>query len=229
MIKKLKVLALIPARGGSKGIKNKNITEIGGKPLIAYTIEAAKNSKYVDEVVVTTDSVEIARISKLFGASVPFLRPENLASDTSKTIDAVIHAKEMLKKQGKEYDILVLLQATSPLRTYEDLDGALERFCYRDMKSLAAVSKVADNPMLIRTIEDDGKLKKLLNVNSTCRRQDMPTYYKVNGSIYINKMDEISESTSFNDNEISYIIESTHAIDIDSYIDLEIAKYLLNK
>ena len=110
MINNLKVLALIPARGGSKGIKDKNIYDINGKPLIAYSIIAARNSEYVDDIIITTDSEKIKDISESFGANVPFLRPTELATDNSKTIDAVIHAVNTLKEFGRNYDILLLLQ-----------------------------------------------------------------------------------------------------------------------
>lgn len=228
MLEKFKILALIPARGGSKGIKDKNIINLAGKHLIGYTIEAAKKSKYIDNVVVTTDSSKIAEVSKKYGASVPFIRPAELAADTSKTIDAVLHAKEELKRQGEEYDVLILLQATSPLRTVEDLDGAIETFYNSHFQSVVSVSEVRDNPLLIRSIDAEGRLEKILDVSSTCRRQDMPKYYKVNGSIYINMMEEISENTSFNDNVIPYVIESSHAVDIDSFEDLVVAEYMFS-
>ena len=111
-----KVLALIPARGGSKGIKKKNIVLLDGKPLIAYSIEASLRSKYIDSTVITTDSREIAEIAEKFGGRVPFLRPAELAQDKSKTIDAVLHAIRQLTIKRENYDILVLLQPTQPLR-----------------------------------------------------------------------------------------------------------------
>ena len=229
MFGKQKILALIPARGGSKGIKDKNIIPLAGKPLIAYSIEAAKKSKYIDSIVVTTDSEKIAEVAKRYGARVPFLRPAELAADTSKTIDAVLHAIKTLKSMGENYDRLVLLQPTQPLRTTDDIGKAIELYYESGENGLVSISSVDDSPLLIRSIDEDGKLINLLSQNSTCRRQDMPNYYKVNGCIYINKIDEINENTSFNDNKVPFIMDKEHSIDIDELSDLWMAEcYLKN-
>ena len=188
MINNLKILALIPARGGSKGIKDKNIVDVCGKPLIAYSIDAAKNSKYVDDVVITTDSERIKEVAERYGADVPFLRPAELAADNSKTIDAVIHAVNTLKEVGRNYDILILLQPTSPLRTVKEIDDAIELFINKGCADLASVSKVNEHPILMRKINGDGVMTNLLNLPSTIRRQDMPPIYRINGSIYINSI-----------------------------------------
>lgn len=227
MFGKQKILALIPARGGSKGIKDKNIIPLAGKPLIAYSIEAAKKSKYIDSIVVTTDSERIAEVAKQYGARVPFLRPVELAADTSKTIDAVLHAIKTLKSMGENYDTLVLLQPTQPLRTADDIDKAIELYYENHEQGLVSISPVDDSPLLIRSIGADGKLVNLLSQNSTCRRQDMPNYYKVNGCIYINKINELHENTSFNDNKVPFIMDKKHSIDIDEMSDLWMAEYYL--
>lgn len=227
MFNNQKILALIPARGGSKGIKDKNIVFLAGKPLIAYSIEAAKRSKYIDDIVVTTDSEKIAETSKQYGASVPFIRPAELAADTSKTIDAVLHAIKTLKTMGKEYDVLVLLQPTQPLRTNNDIDEAIKVYYKNREEGLVSVSLVDDSPLFIRSISNEGKLLNLLSQNSTCRRQDMPEYYKVNGCIYINKIDEINGNTSFNDNRVPFIMRKEHSVDVDEMSDLWMAEYYL--
>ena len=229
MIEKKRVMALIPARGGSKGIKGKNIINLEGKPLIAYTIEAALNSKYIDEVYVSTDSEQIAEKSLMYGAKIPFMRPKYLASDTAKTVDAVCHFIKEMESLGEYFDILVLLQPTAPLRTSNDINKALECFCVNKYQSLVSVSEVNDNPILMRKIDQNGIMTKLLNENSTMRRQDMEKVYRVNGSIYINNVMEINSDTSFNDNIIPYIMPKEHSIDIDEYVDLEIARYYLHK
>lgn len=229
MINNKKILALIPARGGSKGIKDKNIIPLCGKPLIAYSIECAKKSTYIDEVLVSTDSPKIASIAKEFGASVPFLRPAELATDTSKSIDVIIHAIKEQQKSGQSFDILVFLQPTSPLRKTEDIDNALAEFEKNDEKPLVSISEVIDNPILIRTLDKNGKLHNLLNTNSSVRRQDMEKYYRVNGSIYINRISEIDANTSLNDNIIPYIIPPHRAIDIDDMKDLVVAEYYIKK
>lgn len=227
MYENKKILALIPARGGSKGIKNKNITDLCGKPLISYTIEAGKQSSYIDDVVVTTDSQAIATVAKQYGANVPFLRPAELASDTSKSIDAVLHAIRTLSDMGNDFDLLILLQPTSPLRTASDIDHAIETFFKQKAESLVSVSPVSDSPVLIRQIADNGQLSKILSCNSTVRRQDMKPFYVVNGSIYINYVSDITESTSFNDNLYGYIMNADHSVDIDEPNDLLYAELIM--
>jgi CMP-N-acetylneuraminic acid synthetase len=229
MISGKKVLALIPARGGSKGIKGKNIIKINGMPLIQYTIRAAMNCKYIDDIIVSTDSEEIKKVALDCGAEVPFLRPKELAEDKSRTLDAVLYTIEELKKSGKYYDILVLLQPTSPLRDSDDVDKALELFINKSMCAVASVSEVKDNPILMRTIDDNGIMKKMMDISSTVRRQDMPVFYRVNGSIYINSIKYMNEETSFNDNPIPYIMKQSHSVDIDEYSDLALMKYYLGQ
>lgn len=227
MFQDKKILAVIPARGGSKGIPHKNIIDLCGRPLISYTIEAALQSKYIDYVMVSTDDAEIAGVSRKFGAEVPFLRPAELAADTSKTIEAVIHAIRMLQDRGQSFETVVLLQPTQPLRTSRDIDGAVEKYANCGSAALASVSEVDDHPILIREIRNN-QLRPLLNISSTCRRQDMPAFYRVNGCIYINEVSEISRDTSFNDNIIPYIMEKSHSVDVDEMADLVIAEYYLH-
>lgn len=224
-----KILGLIPARGGSKGIKNKNIRELCGKPLIGYTIEAANGSEFIDDVVVTTDSKDIADCAQKYGAEVPFMRPESLAADNSKTIDAVLHAIQTLKEMGREYDSLVLLQPTEPLRTAKHIDEALKVFYSKGEQGVVSISEVDDNPILIRSLDSEEMLIPLLTQNSTCRRQDMPNFYRVNGCIYINKVSEIDANTSLNDNRIPYIMDRKASVDIDEEMDLRIAEMIINE
>lgn len=226
MINEKSVLAIIPARGGSKGIKGKNILSIEGKPLIAYTIEAARASEYIDTVIVSTDNQEIADISKAYGAEVPFLRPAELASDYAKTIDAVLHAVYTLKEMGKEYDYLVLLQPTQPLRSAEDIDHAII-LCDKKMRGVVSISRVKDHPVLMRYMNAQGEMCKLLELNSTVRRQDMPDYYRVNGCVYVNPMSEVTGELSFNDNPIPYIMPVERSVDIDGYEDIALVEYYL--
>lgn len=227
MYKDKKILAIIPARGGSKGIKNKNIVDLCNRPLISYSIIAALESKYIDKVVVSTDSEEIAEVARNYDAEVPFLRPKELASDTAKTIDAVMHCIETLEEMGQTYDYLVLLQPTQPLRQAYHIDGAIELLMDKDEASLISVRKVIDHPILIRTIDEAGNGVNLMNQSSTQRRQDFKQYYKVNGSIYINKIDRLTYETSLNDNKVCYIMEDQYDIDIDEHFDLSIAELKL--
>ncbi|MBP1763030.1 MAG: acylneuraminate cytidylyltransferase [Firmicutes bacterium] len=229
MIENKRILALVPARGNSKGIKDKNIKLLAGLPLIAHTIRSALNSKYVDSVVVTTDSEKIAAVSSQYGARVPFMRPDYLALDTSKTVDAVLHAIEELDRRNEQYDILLLLQPTQPLRTTAEIDEAIESFIKNNYASLVSICEVEEHPILLRTIDNRMQVAPLLKLNSTVRRQDMPKYYKVNGAIYINYIADLDSNTSFNDNQFGYIMDRLHSIDIDEPIDLKIAELYLEE
>lgn len=221
-----KIVAIIPARGGSKGIPGKNIREIGGKPMIAYTIEAAKTAPSINRILVSTDSREIAEIAIRYGAEVPFLRPAGLASDTAKTMDAVMYTLDELKKQGAYYDYMVLLQPTSPLRNGDDIEGCIQK-AVSENADVVAISEVNDPPILMRYADDRGKLTALLDGNSTVRRQDMPLCYRVNGSVYVNKVEGLSEETSLNDNPVGYIMPKERSIDIDDMADLYLAEYYM--
>lgn len=221
-----KILAIIPARGGSKGIPHKNIINLCGKPLIAYTIEAAQKSMYVDTVLVSTDDIEIQRISEQYGAMVPFLRDAKIATDKATTISVVVDAVQRLSMNGENYDVVILLQPTSPLRTTEEIDVAIDVFFQNDMQGVVSVNAVETSPFLLRTIEGH-RLRRIISESSTIRRQDMPTYYEVNGAIYINHIREIDENLSFNDNPIPYIMNREHSVDIDTWDDLEMAKEIL--
>jgi CMP-N,N'-diacetyllegionaminic acid synthase len=228
MYKNKKILAVIPARGGSKGIPEKNIVEVNGRPLIDYTISEALKSKYLDNVIVSTDSEKIAEIAKKCRAEVPFLRPKNLAEDQSKTIDVLINLIYQLTATDIFFDYIVLLQPTQPLRKSFHIDEAIELAIDNEYKSLLSVNLVQEHPILVRTIDNQGRLKNLLNINSTVRRQDFPTYYKVNGAIYINKIDDdFNENTSLNDNQYSYIMDKEYDLDIDEPLDLEVLKIKL--
>ncbi|PLR67929.1 acylneuraminate cytidylyltransferase family protein [Bacillus sp. UMB0893] len=228
MYKGKSFIGVIPARGGSKGIPHKNIREVNGKPLIQYSIEEANKSNYLDRIIVSTDDLEIERVAKKVGADVPFLRPKEYATDTAKTIDALIFTVNELAIRGFQYDYLVLLQPTQPLRKGWHIDEAIKEIVDRDRNSLVSVSEVQDHPILMRTINDHGELENILKISSTIRRQDFPTYYKVNGAIYINKLNEnFTLNTSLNDNSLSYIMDKRYDIDIDEPIDLDIFKLLL--
>jgi CMP-N,N'-diacetyllegionaminic acid synthase len=228
MYKNNKFLAIIPARGGSKGIPHKNIYDINGRPLIFYTINEALKSKYLDGVIVSTDNDEIANVSKFYGAEVPFMRPAELATDTAKTISVIIHAVTELQKIGRIFDFVVILQPTQPLRKSDHIDEAIEHIINDNHDNLISVSEVRDHPLLIRSIRNEGFLKKLLNENSTVRRQDFEGYYRVNGAIYINKINKLlNEELSLNDNKWPYIMDQKYDLDIDCIEDIERFKYLL--
>ena len=230
MYKEKKVIAIIPARGGSKAIPNKNIKLVNQKPLIAYTIEPAKKSKYIDRLIVSTDSKKIEEASLEYGAEVPFLRPAELATDTAKTIDAIIYTIDQLKMKNENYDYVLTLQPTQPLRTTEQIDESIKMIVDHDWNSLVSISRVSTNPILIRTLKSDGSLKKLLNIRSDVRRQDFDDYYKINGLIYLNRIDQLlTNSTSLNDNAHGYVTDSKYDLDIDTPDDLENFEFQVKK
>lgn len=218
------ILAVIPARGGSKGIPGKNIKDLYGQPLIAYTIQAALDCKKIDRVVVSTDSEEIAGVAKKYGADVPFLRPAALAMDTSKTIDAVI---DVLERLQETYEYVVLLQPTSPLRTAEDIEKAIDK-AIATGKDVASVSLVKEHPVLMREIGDDDALVPLLSGESTIRRQDMKEIYRVNGAVYVNRVADLTKDTSFNDNPVGYVMPVERSIDIDEESDFLLAEHFMS-
>ena len=226
MYQKDKIAAFIPARGGSKGVKRKNIRNLAGKPLIYYTIAAALESKYIDRVIVSTEDEEIAEISKRFGAEVPALRPRELAEDKTTTLDVVLYGVHAFLA-SKEWDSLILLQPTQPLRTAEDIDHAVEYYYKNGKRSLVSVSEVEDHPIFMRRFDPVGNMEKYLEISSTVRWQDMDKVYRVNGAIYMNRIAELCAETSFNDNEIGYIMEKSHSVDIDELPDFALAEYYL--
>lgn len=228
MYKGKRILAIIPARGGSKGIPRKNIISVNGKPLIQYTIDVAKKSKYIDRIIVSTEDEEIADIALSSGAEVPFLRPKELAQDETKTIDVLVDVIKKLKLSGKEYDYSILLQPTQPLRQPFHIDESIERLIELNEDSLISISEVKEHPILMKTIDENGKLQNLLNSRSDIRRQDFSKIYKVNGAIYINKINEqFNKNTSLNDNKIAYIMDKKYDLDIDEPEDLLFLELML--
>jgi len=224
---KYKILALIPARGGSKGIKDKNIIDVNGKPLIAYTIiEAMKLGKNV-EIVVTTDSEKIAECAKAFGAEVPFIRPSDLATDVATMEDVALHAVNELKQLGRTYDILLLLQPTSPLRKCDHIQESLNIFINGRLQSLVSICEVRESPVFMRTFDENRKLLKLLKTSSRVRRQDLPKYYTINGAIYINWVKDLCKTTQFNENKFGYVMDRLSSVNVDEPDDLDFLRFRL--
>jgi CMP-N-acetylneuraminic acid synthetase len=221
-------IAIIPARGGSKGIPRKNIRLLGGKPLIAYTIETALKSKYIDIVVVSTEDEEIAGISKKFGAEV-IERPEELAGDESPTIDAIKHVIQTLReKDNYNPDIVVLLQPTTPLRIVEDINNAVELFLNNDCESVVSVCKA--NPYWCLTIKDKHLEPTFGWDYFYKRRQDLLHSYSLNGVIYITTIENLNKYNSFfNKKIIPYIMPYERSIDIDEEIDFKLAEFFLRR
>ncbi|MHC1682466.1 MAG: acylneuraminate cytidylyltransferase family protein [Clostridiaceae bacterium] len=226
-----RVLAIIPARGGSKGVPRKNIKLLNKKPLISYTIEAGKKSKYIDRVVISTEDEEISSICKKYGAEVPCLRPEELADDNSPTVDALVHMINYLKEKENYYpDYICLLQCTSPLRTYQDIDCAIEKLLTTNSDGVISVCEAEVNPYWTNVFKDD-KLKYFLpKGKNITRRQDLPKVYRVNGAIYIVKTDLfLKEKTIEPENATGYIMSNENSIDIDTLLDFKFAEVLLTE
>ena len=221
------ILALITARAGSKGIIDKNLYPIQGKPLINYTIDAAKKSKYLDAIYCTTDGEKIK--NACLEADIGVVdRPEELARDTSKSIDCVVHAIEELKKQGKEFDYILQLQPTSPLRQSFHIDGIIQECIDKGLDQMLSVHQVEYNPILVR-FDNKGKLTNILNQQSTVRRQDMPKTVYVNGMLYLSKSELLTLETSLNDIPNGYEVDPHFALDINDMHDIELAEIMLKQ
>lgn len=220
-----RVLAVIPARGGSKGLPRKNVLDTGGKPMIAWTIEAALGAKCITKVILSSDDDEIIAVAKKFGCSVPFIRPELLANDSASTVDVALHSMDQLPG----YDFLIILQPTSPLRTAEDIDAAFDIMITSRALSCVSVCKVNETPYWMFAITEDGHLDRLINPPQDIqRRQDLPEVYKLNGAIYIVSADTLRKTNSFTSKgTVSYIMKREISIDVDTREDIEIVKNLL--
>lgn len=231
MYKDKSFLAIVPARGGSKGLPRKNIKELCGKPLIAWTIDEAKKSKYVDEIVVTTDSDEIASVSKQYGAKVPFIRPAELANDVAKSIDVVEHTIEFYKKQyQKEFDYIVLLEPTSPMRDASDIDCAIEQLLVSDADSIVGVCRTEDqNPAFLVKISEDRRITGYKDEKMTSiRRQDIEDVYFFEGTVYISKTDVLLSKKSFyHNNTLAYEVPKYKSLEVDDIYDFIMIEALI--
>ena len=233
MINGKTVLAIIPARGGSKGIPRKNIRLLSGKPLITWTIDEAKKSKYIDKTIVSTDSQEIANIAIKYGVEIPFIRPTELAKDETPSSDVIINTLQWFERnQNQKFDLLILLQPTSPLRNSYQIDAALKDFISNPSnKCLVSVKEVEESPYWMKIIDTDHYLKNFtLKQNNFTRRQDLPKVYILNGAIYIMRTADFMNYKSFNvDNTIPFLMDKKTSIDIDSEEDFVLAEVIVKK
>ena len=223
----MSLLALIPARGGSKGVPRKNIKLLAGKPLIGWTIRAAKMAKYIDRIVVSTDDEEIASVAKELGAEVPFMRPAKLASDQAPGIAPVLHAIKHLSK----FDWLLLLQPTSPLRTHYDIEAIWE-FCQsRGADSAVSVTEVQDHPYWVYKKTKLGCIEPLVPTQPNIkRRQDLPDAFKLNGAMYLAKVTWLLEYGSLIGPEtLGFVMPFDRSVDLDTPADWCRAEYLIER
>ena len=227
MFKNKTFLSIIPARGGSKRLPRKNVLDLCGKPLISWTIEAALYSKYLDEVVVTSDDSEILGIANNMKVR-SIERPPHLASDTASTFDAVKHTIDNIDS----YEYIVLLQPTSPLRNATHIDKAIELLARKDVDAVISVSNISHNPAWSNTLDESLSMKNFINKEFLKKRsQDLEKYYKLNGAIYICKTKKLLEEKSFflRDNIFAFIMSAISSIDIDKKEDFEFANLYLSK
>ncbi len=220
MYKDKTFLAIIPARGGSKGLPDKNIRLLHGHPLIEYTIKSAKNSKYLDTCIVSTDSQKIANISKKCGANVPFLRPDILATDTATTFDAVKHAIEYyMDNYNERFDYIVLLEPTSPLREDDDIDNMICKIVEKEelFDSIISIGEVDEHPSILKKIMPNGSILPYCeDLKTTSRRQDNDIAYFPYCVAYIAKMDVfLEEKTFYTKRNTYYKIKKHQCYEID--------------
>ena len=222
------VLAVIPARGGSKGLPEKNIMLLAGKPLIAWTIEVARQSKYLDRFILSTDSEEIAGVARGYQCEVPFMRPKELANDEASGEVVVLHALEHV---DVKYDLIIVLQPTSPLRKTEDIDEALELMEGKKRPALVSVSPANKPLQWHHTIENDGILTPVFpRETAKTNRQDQEPTYLPNGALFIAETDFFKvEKTFYTDKTFAYIMAPKRSIDIDSDLDFKLAELLLSQ
>jgi N-acylneuraminate cytidylyltransferase/CMP-N,N'-diacetyllegionaminic acid synthase len=225
----MKILAIIPARSGSKGIPDKNIKVVGGKPLIAWTILEAIAARWVDRVIVSTDSPTIAETARAFGAETPFLRPAVLAQDDTPGIEPFLHAAKWLKdNEAYEPDYLLCLQPTSPFRTAEDIDGAIELAMKKKAESVISVTLAEHHPNWMQEIDEEGKLKDYIEGGSSVNtRQDMTPVFALNGAIYLTRLQTLlKQKTFFVENTFAYIMPPERSIDIDTPWEMYLAELI---
>ena len=223
-----KIIAVTPARGGSKGIVGKNIKPLNGEPLICHTIRAALKSSYLNGVFVSTDDSLIAKISKKCGAEI-VERPGEIARDESVIIDAILHTIDFIKDSSYD-DIVILLQSTSPLRNATDIDAALEMFMKTDCDSVISMCKVEHSPYWYFKYDGE-KFKPLLgDEHLKMRRQELPDVYRPNGAIYISTIENLNKNNGFYcDKIIPYIMQAERSVDIDEEIDFKLAELLIQE
>jgi len=222
-----KVLAVVPARGGSRGVPRKNIRDVGGKPLIVWTIEVARASRYVDRVITSSDDDEIISVARAFGCDVPFKRPSELADDKAPGIAPVMHAMENLTG----YDIVVLLQPTSPLRTVEDVDLCLEQLLRSGAPSCVSVCEAECHPYIAFERLSDGTLRSFISDRqvTNLRRQDFPLALRLNGAVYAARIPWLRNSRTFITTETTgYLMPTERSLDIDTLEDLSKADAYLS-
>lgn len=225
----MKNIAIIPARSGSKGIPDKNIKNLYGKPLIAWTIETALKSEMFDVVMVSTDSDKYADIAKVFGAEVPFLRSSANSSDTSSSWDAVREVLLRYKELGRNFDTFTLLQPTSPLRSADDIKGSFDLMKMKNARTVVSVCETEDSPYTCNILPETMSMKDFfIEEYKNTRRQDLPKCYKLNGAIYLSRVDDfLNDGDIYSVDCYAYVMDDKRSVDIDTDLDFKIAELLI--
>jgi N-acylneuraminate cytidylyltransferase/CMP-N,N'-diacetyllegionaminic acid synthase len=231
MYNEKKILAIIPARGGSKGLPGKNIKLLNDKPLIGWTIEQAKSCSYIDEIFISTDSKEIASVGEEFGIRIPSLRPSDLAQDTSSSIDVILFTISLLEQEKKKFDIIILLEATSPLRDNEDLENALEILVDTEgAESIVGVSRTENaHPAFLVSLGEKNFIKSYKkNEFILKRRQEIDDLYFFEGSLYMSYVESLKMRKSFyHEKTLGFKMPKYKSFEIDDIIDFKIIEALM--
>lgn len=225
-----KILGIIPARGGSKGIPYKNIISVCGKPLIAYTIESSLKSKYITRTVVSSEDEKILKIASDFGANI-IRRPKKLSTDKATSESVIQDALKQLKSKGEEFDLIILLQPTSPLRDESDIDNSVEYFLKSDATALISAYEPLHHPYKSFKVNNKGFLEGIINNEYPFKiRQNLPIVYNANGAIYIIYVKNfIQKNKLFTEKTIPYIMPIDKSVDIDSINDLRLVENLIKR
>ena len=227
----MKNIAIIPARSGSKGVKDKNIRPLNGVPLIGYAIKAALDSKMFDTVMVSTDSVRYQEVAIQLGAECPFLRSEATSSDKASSWDAVKEVIANYHELGKEFDSLTLLQPTSPMRKAEDIVGAFELFNEKNANAVVSVCEMEHSPLWSNTLEDDLSMVHFYRKGGAdSNRQMLKTFYRLNGAIYLMKTECLQEIDKLYANRCyAFVMPQERSVDIDTELDFHLADFLMKE
>lgn len=228
MYKNKKILAIIPARAGSRRLAGKNIWLLAGKPLIAWSIEQALSSKYIDKVIVSTESAAIAAIARRYGAEVPFLRPKNLATDKAKSADVILHTMKWMEKECQAFDIVMLLQPTSPLRSCSDIDASIKWLFARNAYGVVSVCQSEHNPLWCNTLLENYSMEDFIKSGRTNKlKQKASSFYRLNGALYLSDWHYFKKQKNFfNAKTVAFIMPQERSVDIDTRLDFDFAEFL---